>query len=129
MKGKTLVPKIGWAFPPNQTQLFEEPFYFLDELVKVHDFNELKGIVSDLGAEIRKVAEIHKRTKERSEALAEAQRTSEEKIEDSAGEQRRLVETQRRVWFCTLVKCASPVKCASRCKCSSRKRDKNPCLA
>jgi len=46
LKGKELIRKIREAFPPKQAEVLEELFDFLDELVKVHDFNELKTIVA-----------------------------------------------------------------------------------
>jgi len=87
LRGKELIRKIREAFPPMQAEVLEELFDFLDELVKVHDFNELKAIVAELALahrdtqkELKELALAQKRTEERVEELALAQKKTEEEI-------------------------------------------------
>lgn len=47
------------------------------DLVKTSDFNELKGIVKDLGTKVGELAEAQKRTEKRVEDLAEAQKRTD----------------------------------------------------
>ncbi|MCS7106313.1 MAG: hypothetical protein NZ942_03285, partial [Candidatus Aenigmarchaeota archaeon] len=95
------------VFTTEQAEVLEELFNFLDELVKVHDFNELKSIVSEL-AEAQKrtekrleelaqaqkeLAQAQKKTEERLEELAQAQKKTEEEIRKLAEAQRRTEES------------------------------------
>jgi len=97
MRGKILVQKIREAFPPKQAQVLEELFDFLDELVKVHDFNELKAIVAEIAKEQKELAEAQKRTDEKMRELAEAQKRTDEKVKELAEAQKRTEEEIKRL--------------------------------
>ncbi|MDW7999071.1 MAG: hypothetical protein RMI30_06450, partial [Thermodesulfovibrio sp.] len=62
-----LKEKIRKNFPMNQAKVLEEVVDLVDETVKVKDFNELKAIVKEL-------AEAQKKTEQRVEELAIAQK-------------------------------------------------------
>lgn len=51
-----------------------------NQLVKTSDFNELKGIVRDIGVKVSELAEAQKRTDERIGQLAEAQKRTDERL-------------------------------------------------
>ncbi len=81
MKLQELTKKIQEAFPEEQSKVLQEFIYFMNDLVKVSDFNELKEIVKEL-------AEAQKRTEQRLEELAEAQKRTEQELKILASEHR-----------------------------------------
>ncbi|WNC52713.1 MULTISPECIES: hypothetical protein [unclassified Thermosynechococcus] len=82
----TLEEKLRTAFSPEQAHLLAEVIReAYDDLVKAKDFNELKVIVADL-------AQAQKRTEERLEELAAAQKRTEERVEELAAAQKRTEE-------------------------------------
>ncbi|WNC60340.1 hypothetical protein RHJ80_12860 [Thermosynechococcus sp. QS41] len=82
----TLEEKLRTAFSPEQAHLLAEVIReAYDDLVKAKDFNELKAIVADL-------AQAQKRTEERLEELAAAQKRTEERVEELAAAQKRTEE-------------------------------------
>ncbi|QSF49184.1 hypothetical protein [Thermosynechococcus sp. TA-1] len=81
-----LEEKLRTAFSPEQAHLLAEVIReAYDDLVKAKDFNELKVIVADL-------AQAQKRTEERLEELAAAQKRTEERVEELAAAQKRTEE-------------------------------------
>ncbi|QSF49186.1 hypothetical protein [Thermosynechococcus sp. TA-1] len=81
-----LEEKLRTAFSPEQAHLLAEVIReAYDDLVKAKDFNELKAIVADL-------AQAQKRTEERLEELAAAQKRTEERVEELAAAQKRTEE-------------------------------------
>ncbi|MCX7614096.1 MAG: hypothetical protein N2Z40_07780, partial [Caldimicrobium sp.] len=110
VRGKVLIRKIREVFNPEQAEVLEELFDFLDELVKASDFNELKAIVKELAEaqketekKVSELAEAQKRTDEKLKELAEAQKETEKRLSELAEAQkrseeeiRRLAEAQRR---------------------------------
>lgn len=70
-----MTERLQRAFPPEQAGLLAEVIYdAYDSLVKVSDFNELKGIVAELAQAQRELVEAQKQTDQRVAELAEAQR-------------------------------------------------------
>jgi len=82
MKLQELTKKIQEVFSEEQSKVLQEFIYFMNDLVKVSDFNELKEIVKEL-------AEAQKRTEQRLEELAEAQKRTEQRLEELAEAQKR----------------------------------------
>ncbi|MGD2088371.1 MAG: hypothetical protein PVH61_19490 [Candidatus Aminicenantes bacterium] len=78
-----------------------------NELVKTSDFNELKDIVKYLGSKMGELAEAQKRTENRVEELAEAQKQLAEAQKQTQNELRELViehkETRRQLGGLTQV--------------------------
>lgn len=88
---KTELEKV---FKPRQASVLAEVIVDAhSELVKADDFNELKGIVKELGIKVGELAEAQKRTEERVEELAQAQKRTEERVEELAGAQKRTEES------------------------------------
>ena len=81
MKLEELTKKIQEVFSEEQSKVLQEFIYFMNDLVKVSDFNELKEIVKEL-------AEAQKRTEQRLEELAEAQKRTEQELKILASEHR-----------------------------------------
>jgi hypothetical protein len=110
MRLQNLTEKIQQVFPENQSKVLQEVLNFMDELVKVSDFNELKLIVKELAEaqkrtdiKIGELVEAQKRTEQKLEELTEAQKRTEQKLEELAEAQKRteqkleeLVEAQKR---------------------------------
>lgn len=89
--------KLEKAFDKKQAAILSEVITdaYID-LVKTGDFNELKGIVRDLGIKVGELAEAQRRTEQRVEELAEAQRRTEIKIAELSDKVVELTEAQKR---------------------------------
>ncbi len=96
--------KFEKVFDRNQSVVLAEAFTDAhSDLVTIGDFNELKGIVRELGVKVGELAEAQKRTETKVEELAEAQKRTEIKIEELAEAQKKteisieeLTEAQKR---------------------------------
>jgi len=93
MKLQELKEKIEETFPEEQSKVLKEIVHFMDELVKVSDFNELKSIVKELAEDqkemrqqLKELAEAQKRTEEQVKELAEAQKKTEKELRKLAFE-------------------------------------------
>ncbi|WNC29942.1 hypothetical protein [Thermosynechococcus sp. PKX82] len=85
-----LEEKLRTAFSPEQAHLLAEVIReAYDDLVKAKDFNELKAIVADL-------AQAQKRTEERLEELAAAQKRTEERVDQLTVTVAELAQAQKR---------------------------------
>ncbi len=67
-----------------------------EESVTKTEFRELRDIVKDLSITTYALAEAQKRTEQKVEELAEAQKRTEQKVEELAGAQKELSEAQKR---------------------------------
>jgi len=65
--------EITKVFPKKQADVLYQVVDVVDETVKVSDFNELKAIVKDLAEAQQDLAQAQKRTEQRLEELAQAQ--------------------------------------------------------
>lgn len=91
-----MTERLQRAFPPEQAGLLAEVIYdAYDSLVKVSDFNELKGIVAELAQAQRELVEAQKQTDQRVAELAEAQKQTDRRIAELAEAQRELAEAQK----------------------------------
>ncbi len=88
MKLQELKEKIEETFPEEQSKVLKEMVHFMDELVKVSDFNELKSIVKEL-------AEDQKEMRQQLKELAEAQKKTEEQVKQLVEAQKQLAEDQK----------------------------------
>ncbi len=107
----TVRQRLETVFNKRQAEVLAEVIDFsYNDLVKVSDFSELKGIVRELAeaqkrteARVEELAEAQKRTEARVEELAEAQKRTEARVEELAEAQKRtearveeLAEAQKR---------------------------------
>jgi predicted nuclease with TOPRIM domain len=84
--------KFVKVFSPEQAEVLSEVINdAYNELVKTSDFNELKDIVKYLGSKMGELAEAQKRTENRVEELAEAQKQLAEAQKRTEKELRELV--------------------------------------
>jgi myosin heavy subunit len=89
--------KFVKVFSPEQSEVLSEVINdAYNELVKTSDFNELKDIVKYLGSKMgdlaeaqKDLAEAQKRTENRVEELAKAQKRTEKRVEELAEAQKR----------------------------------------
>ena len=72
--------EITKVFPKKQADVLYQVVDVVDETVKVSDFNELKAIVKDLAEAQQDLAQAQKRTEQRLEELAQAQKRTEEEV-------------------------------------------------
>ncbi len=86
MKLQELERKIQETFPLEQSIVLKELIYFMDELVKVSDFNELKEIVKEL-------SEAQKQTQQSLNELSEAQKKTEQTIKELSEAQKKTEQT------------------------------------
>ncbi|MFC1463592.1 MAG: hypothetical protein ACFLMY_01970 [Candidatus Brachytrichaceae bacterium NZ_4S206] len=97
MNKAAMTERLQRAFPPEQAGLLAEVIYdAYDSLVKVSDFNELKGIVAELAQAQRELVEAQKQTDRRVAELAEAQRELAEAQKQTDRRVAELAEAQRR---------------------------------
>jgi len=82
MKLQELERKIQETFPLEQSNVLKELVYFMDDLVKVSDFRELKEIVKELG-------EAQKQTQQRLNELVEAQKKTEQTVKELSEAQKK----------------------------------------
>jgi len=86
--------EITKVFPKKQADVLYQVVDVVDETVRVSDFNELKAIVKDLAEAQQDLAQAQRRTEQRLEELAEAQKKTEKRLEELAQAQKR---TEQRV--------------------------------
>ena len=72
--------EITKVFPKKQADVLHQVVDVVNETVKVSDFNELKAIVKDLAEAQQDLAQAQKRTEQRLEELAQAQKRTEEEV-------------------------------------------------
>ena len=89
LKGRIKKEEIIKAFERKQAEILLRFLDMIDEVIKVKDFNELKGIVRELAEAQKKSEERLTRLEETVQELVEAQKRTEQSIKE-------LIEAQKR---------------------------------
>lgn len=104
MSEKEIKERLMAAFDEWQARVLADVIHVsYNQLVKTSDFNELKGIVKDIGVKVSELAEAQKHMNERLGELVEAQKRTDERIGQLTEAQKRtderigqLAEAQKR---------------------------------
>jgi len=96
-----LTKQLRKGFPENQARLLahviiENREEAQKELVKIKDFSELKEIVKRLAEAQERLTEAQERTEKKVEELAEAQKSTDNKMGELAEAQKNLAEAQKK---------------------------------